>query len=73
MFMTLAIKILHSFWATLHSAFPNYDQSASHCITPVKGFRNKSALRVHFLHFLGSIPASHHFTGAHNANSTTIP
>ena len=58
----------------LYSAFPNYDQSASQCIiTPVIGFRHNSALRVHFLHSLGSIPASRRFTGAHNANSTTIP
>ena len=57
----------------LYSAFPNYDQSASQCIiTPVIGFRHNSALRVHFLHSLGSIPASRRFTGAHNANSTTI-
>ena len=50
----------------LYSAFPNYDQSASQCIiTPVIGFRHNSALRVHFLHSLGSIPASHRFTGAH--------
>ena len=50
----------------LYSAFPNYDQSASQCIiTPVIGFRNNSALRVHFLHSLGSIPASRRFTGAH--------
>ena len=57
----------------LYSAFPNYDQSASQCIiTPVIGFRHNSALRVHFLHSLGSIPASRSFTGAHNANSTTI-
>ena len=58
----------------LYSAFPNYDQSASQCIiTPVIGFRHNSVLRVHFLHSLGSIPASRRFTGAHNANSTTIP
>ena len=57
----------------LYSAFPNYDQSASQCIiTPVIGFRHNSALRVHFLHSLGSIPASRRFTSAHNANSTTI-
>ena len=60
----------------LYSAFPNYDQSASQCIiTPVIGFSHNSALRVHFLHSLGSIPgipASRRFTGAHNANSTTI-
>ena len=57
----------------LYSAFPNYDQSASQCITtPVIGFSHNSALRVHFHHSLGSIPASHRFTGAHNANSTTI-
>ena len=58
----------------LYSAFPNYDQSASQCIiTPVIGFRHNSALRVHFLHSLRSILASRRFTGAHNANSTTIP
>ena len=46
----------------LYSAFPNYDQSASHgIITPFIGFRINSALRVHFLHSLGSIPASRHF------------
>ena len=50
----------------LYSAFPNDDQSASQCIiTPVIGFRHNSALRVHFLHSLGSIPASRRFTGAH--------
>ena len=50
----------------LYSAFPNYDQSASQCIiTPVIGFRHNSAFRVHFLHSLGSIPASRRFTGAH--------
>ena len=50
----------------LYSAFPNYDQSASQCIiTPVIGFRINSTLRVHFLHSLGSIPASRHFTGEH--------
>ena len=50
----------------LYSTFPNYDQSASQCIiTPVIGFRHNSALRVHFLHSLGSIPASRRFTGAH--------
>ena len=46
----------------LNSAFPNYDESASQCIiTPVIGFRHNSALRVHFLHSLGSIPASRPF------------
>ena len=41
-------------------------QSASQCIiTPVLGFRINSALRVHFLHSLESIPASRHITGAH--------
>ena len=50
----------------LYSAFPNYDQSASQCIiTPVIGFRHNSALKVHFLHSLGSIPASRRFIGAH--------
>ena len=34
-------------------------------ITPVIGFRINSALRVHFLHSMGSIPASRHLTGAH--------
>ena len=47
----------------LNSAFPNYDQSPSQCIiTPVIGFRHNSALRVHCLHSLGSIPASRPFT-----------
>ena len=41
--------------------------------TPVIGFRINSALTVQFLHSLGSIPASGHFPGAHNANSTVIP
>ena len=46
----------------LYSAFPNYHQSTSQCIiTPVIGFRINSALQVHFLHSLGSIPASRHF------------
>ena len=50
----------------LYSAFPNYDQSASQCIiTPVIGFRHNSALKVHFLYSLGSIPASRRFIGAH--------
>ena len=50
----------------LYSAFPNYDQSASqYIITPVIGFRHNSALKVHFLHSLGSIPASRRFIGAH--------
>ena len=41
------------------------DQSASQCIiTPVIGFRINSALRVHFLHSLGSIPASRHILQA---------
>ena len=58
----------------LYSTFPNNDQSVSQCIiTPVIGLRINSALTVRFLHTLGSIPASRHFTGAHNANSTTIP
>ena len=50
------------------------NQIASRCIiTPVIGFKINSALRVHFLHSLGSIPASRHFTGAHNTNSYRIP
>ena len=39
---------------------------------PGHRIQNQFCTRVHFLHSLGSIPASRHFTGAHNANSTTI-
>ena len=45
----------------------------SDIITPVIGFRHNSALKVHFLHSLGSIPASRRFYRRARANSTTIP
>ena len=63
---TLIWKLANNNNRFLYSAFPNYDQSASQCIiTPVIGFRHNSALKVHFLHSLGSIPASRRFIGAH--------
>ena len=49
-------------------------------LPPVIGFRINSALTVHFLHSLGSIPASRHFRilpGAHlylsKPNATVSP
>ena len=56
LFVCLLIIIINNNNRFLYSAFPNYDQSASQCIiTPVIEFRINSALRVHFLHSLGSI------------------
>ena len=52
----------HSF---LYSAFPTEIKALQvQCIiTQVIGFRINSALRVHFLHSLGSMPASRYLTG----------
>ena len=59
----LQLLIITGFYIAL---FQIMIKALSQCIiTPVIGFRDNSALKVHFLHSLGSIPASRRFIGAH--------
>ena len=53
-------------------AFPIKIKAFQCIITPVIGFRINSALTVHFLHSLGSIPASRHITGTHMPTTARI-